>query len=115
MPTRGLRIVDGFAVLDLCSGSDEYTAKVDQHWESVRGSDQWSKLTVSKHIELKYALRMRDSGLKDETIVINKPDGPCENGYGCDRLLPRFLPAGSTLTVCWPGGNSRTYKASETR
>lgn len=113
MRTRGLRIVDGFAVSDLCSGGDEYTAKVDRHWESIRRPGEPSVLTVSKDIELKYALRMRDSGLKDEIIVINKPDGPCAEEYGCDSLLPRFLPPGSSLTVCWPNGESRTYKATE--
>ncbi|MBB6036922.1 DddA-like double-stranded DNA deaminase toxin [Phytomonospora endophytica] len=113
MRTRGLRIVDGFAVSDLCSGGDEYTDKVDHHWKSVRRPGEPPVLTVSKDIELKYAMRMRDSGLTDEIIVINKPDGPCAEEYGCDSLLSRFLPPGSSLTVCWPNGESRTYKATE--
>jgi hypothetical protein len=50
-----------------------------------------------------------------ETIVINKPDGPCKGRLGCDGLLERYcLLLGSELTVHWPGGGVKTYRGAAT-
>lgn len=67
-----------------------------------------AKLAITSHVEVKFAIQMRERGLRDETIVINKP--PCTGGAGCDDMLPYFLPDGATLTVYGPDGFKKTYR-----
>jgi len=52
---------------------------------------------IGSHVETKVAVHMRQEGIRDVTVVINHQ--PCEGPLGCDTLLPRVLPEGSTLTV----------------
>ncbi len=52
---------------------------------------------IGSHVETKIAVHMRHEGIRDVTVVINHQ--PCEGPLGCDTLLPRVLPEGSTLTV----------------
>jgi hypothetical protein len=52
---------------------------------------------IGSHVETKVAVYMRQEGIRDVTVVINHQ--PCEGPLGCDTLLPRVLPEGSTLTV----------------
>ena len=93
---------------------DGYHTKVDQHAVALGLIPAGTGLLRSGDVELKFAMRMRErwqhTGTPPrETIVINKPDGPCEGRLGCDALLPRFLPPGGQLTVHWPGG-AKTYR-----
>jgi hypothetical protein len=52
---------------------------------------------IGSHVETKIAVHMRQEGIRDVTVVTNHQ--PCEGPLGCDTLLPRVLPEGSTLTV----------------
>lgn len=56
-------------------------------------------VTVTDHIEGHVSARMRaENGPREVTLVINK--APCDDRpFGCDRLLPHIIPAGSRLTV----------------
>lgn len=74
-----------------------------------------TSLAVASDVELKVAQTMwetwtRTGTTSRETIVINKPEGPCEGRLSCDSLLERFLPPQGELTVYWPGCQHRTYR-----
>lgn len=82
-------------------------------------------VTYWQHVESKVAARMRDEKRQHAEVTIdNTPCGsaPDERDYvwGCDRVLPGILPAGSTLVV-WTtcdGGRSfwrRTYHGTGER
>lgn len=88
---------------------DGYHAMVDQHAVALGLVPAQTGLYRSGDVELKFAMRMRETWQRtgappQETIVINNPNGPCEGRLGCDALLPRFLPPDGELTVHWPGG-----------
>ncbi|MEV0394134.1 DddA-like double-stranded DNA deaminase toxin [Polymorphospora rubra] len=54
--------------------------------------------TTTDHLEAKLAARMRRDHITDAVVLTNNP--PCEyQPYGCERILPQLLPAGSRLTV----------------
>ena len=99
---------------DWISGEkDPYHQAATTHWERIRASGEPQPLSVTADVEIKFAMFMRRHTLGKERIVINNPDGPCGFGkptyrYGCDQLLPRFLPKDARLTVAWPGGE-KTY------
>jgi hypothetical protein len=57
-------------------------------------------------------MRMRASGQMFARLIINHEDGPCPGRYGCDKLLPSFLPAGATLIVHYPDG-TKTYRGKD--
>jgi hypothetical protein len=93
---------------------DPYHTMVDQRAAELSLVRPNTGLARSGDIELKFAMRMRETWQRTgmaprETIVINNPNGPCEGDLGCDALLPRFLPPGGELTVHWPGGK-KTYR-----
>jgi hypothetical protein len=100
----------------LLSGEhDGYYLVVNQRAVEIGAIPPGTVLAARSDIELKFAVSMRrtweQTGIAPkETIVINKPEGPCTGRLGCDGLLNRFLPPGGELTVHWPGGNSRTYR-----
>ena len=54
------------------------------------------------HVEGHAAATMRELKIREGTLYINHPKGPCPN---CDSLLNRMLPAGAKLEVIWPGGS----------
>jgi len=109
--TSGLwRDADGNEQL-LRSGIDQHREMADRLASDKQLGDPPHTLAVSSHVEIKFALMMRERGLKDETIVVNKT--PCDGDLGCDQLLGRFLPAGGSLTVYGPAGFRRTYRGTE--
>lgn len=63
---------------------------------------------ITSHVEVKFAMRMRETGMARATIAVNKL--PCRGVLGCHENLPDFLPAGSELTVYGPSGFSHTYR-----
>jgi hypothetical protein len=78
----------------------------------VRGGGH--PVTVTDHVEGHVAARMRvDGGPREVTLVINK--APCaDRPFGCDRLLPDIIPAGSRLTVYVVEANGpRLYRTYE--
>ncbi|GAA4902552.1 DddA-like double-stranded DNA deaminase toxin [Stackebrandtia albiflava] len=116
-PTHGRWVGRSEFDRKLQSGADEETRAVDELWSRVRRPDEVPSLMIATHVEPKFAVRMRRQELKNETIVINNPDGPCGYAtslrYGCDQILPRLLPPGASLTVYWPDGNQHTYHGVE--
>ncbi|MCP3804725.1 hypothetical protein NLX83_36215 [Allokutzneria sp. A3M-2-11 16] len=67
---------------------------------------------MAKHVELKFAVRMRDQALRNEVIVIDRD--PCEpvvpGGPSCATLLPEFLPPGARLTVIVRSGTRYDFE-----
>ncbi|BCJ64783.1 hypothetical protein GCM10009779_40720 [Polymorphospora rubra] len=49
--------------------------------------------TTTDHLEAKLAARMRRDHITDAAVLTNNQP------YGCERILPQLLPAGSRLTV----------------
>jgi hypothetical protein len=72
--------------------------------------------TLGTHMEVKMAMRMRDQGLTQETIVVDRPVcGRLTGGrFTCHRQLPWFLPAGTTLTVVERDGTVSHYQGRST-
>ncbi|MFB6724217.1 DddA-like double-stranded DNA deaminase toxin [Kribbella sp. NPDC056345] len=95
----------------LLSGVDHYREMADRLALDKNLGDPPHTLAISSHVEIKFALMMRERGLLNETIVVNK--NPCDGDLGCDQMLPRFLPAGGSLTVYGPAEFKRTYRAAE--
>lgn len=95
--------------VDLLSGHDD----VREAAEDLRIRMKLAPTTVTAHVEVKFAMMMRERGLADETIYINNK--PCEGPESCRRYLPVFLPPGARLTVHWPGAAPITFegKASD--
>lgn len=92
-------------------GEDAYYRQVVDFMREHKIGRQDADPMVASHVEAKFALFMRERGLKHETIVVNKT--PCDGDFGCDTLLDRFLPPGGTLTVFGPGGFKKTYPKPE--
>lgn len=65
---------------------------------------------VVDHVEVKATAAMRASGVVQGVLVINNAAGPCGQDiggpYSCSAVVPRLLPAGSSLVVWWPGADS---------
>jgi len=71
-------------------------------------SQMW---TVLNHAEGHAAAIMRTRKLKNTTLYVNNE--PCDTSpYGCERVLPRILPKGSTMTVYGPNGYVRVYEGT---
>ena len=85
----------------LFSGNDEYQQKARELIRERRlGPAPWHSLAIDSHVEVKFAIMMREHNLTNETIVINKiPCGPPE---GCQDYLEDLLPPGARLTVIAP-------------
>jgi hypothetical protein len=66
---------------------------------------------VASHVESKFAMFMRERGIKHATIVVSKV--PCPGRFGCDELLPGFVPPGGSLTIFGPDGFKKTYSQPE--
>lgn len=54
-------------------------------------------IVTKSHVEAHAAAIMRNEGLTDATLWINR--APCGGATGCDAMLPRMVPDGSTLTI----------------
>lgn len=102
--TRGIWVGPDGVEYPLVSGkNDQYYRKAD---ELAKELDIPPPMATS-HVELKFALFMRERRLTNESIVINNP--PCNEGaLSCDNLLKDFLPEGARLTIYAPGFK-RTY------
>lgn len=106
-PTDGtLTTVDGTKIEEVTSG---------QRGPAAGGpglrppySQMW---TVLNHAEGHAAALMRTRELKHTTLYINNE--PCSTPpYGCERVLPRIIPKGSTMTVYGPNGYARVYQGT---
>jgi hypothetical protein len=80
-----------------------------------------ASLDLSKHIEIKLAMRMRAPGEQCRRHEVVRMDREVcgtllhqqEWALTCDKMLPMYLPPGATLTVVEPDGTRRTYVGDE--
>ncbi|MEV8374776.1 DddA-like double-stranded DNA deaminase toxin [Kribbella sp. NPDC056861] len=91
----------------MISGVDQYREIGDQFAREHQLGDPRHRLAVTSHVEVKSALIMRERGLTNETIVINK--ATCDGRWSCEKMLKEFLPPGSRLVVYGPDGIGRPY------
>lgn len=106
-PTRGLWIgLDG-KESPLVSGNDRYQQMADEHARKIglRPVDN------ARHVEIKFAMFMRERRLRDETIYIN--NRPCAGPWSCRKWLKKFLPPGARLTIHWPDSGPETYEGEQ--
>jgi hypothetical protein len=100
--TRGFRLGDDADTPELISGHDDYQQKAREFiFDRKLGPEPYHRLAIESHVEVKFAMMMRERGLINETIVINNI--PCDIPYGCKRYLSEILPPGARLTVVAPG------------
>ena len=64
---------------------------------------------IKSHVEAHAASIMRNKGVSEATLYINRI--PCPGKTGCEAMIPRMLPTGSKLTVIGPEGYIKTYIA----
>jgi hypothetical protein len=55
-------------------------------------------------------MTMRTMDIREATLYVNQE--PCGGRLGCDRTLPKILPAGSRLTVFGPNRFQRVYEGT---
>lgn len=81
-------------VSPIVSGNDALSEKVV---EQLRANGVRDIPVTVTHVEMKLAAHMTSEGISAATVVIN--NYPCKGPAGCDTLVPRMLPDGSSLTV----------------
>lgn len=91
----------------LVSGVSPYSRLADKHAERLGTPGMW----LTSHVEIKFAMLMRERGLRDETIYINNE--VCRGLASCPQWIEAFLPPGAKLTVHWPGGGPWTFEGRE--
>jgi hypothetical protein len=85
------------------------------------GRESRASLDLSKHIETKLAMRMRDASERCRRHEVVRVDREVcgtlphqqEWSLTCDKMLPMYLPPGARLTVVEPDGRRRTYVGDE--
>lgn len=92
-----------------------------QEIDRVRSGKKWGPHGVSDlrppwrlawsatdHAEGHAATALRNTpGIRQATLYVNQE--PCGGRMGCDRTLPKLLPAGFRLTVYGPNGFKKVY------
>jgi hypothetical protein len=101
--TRGFWKAPDGTEKPLASGRGRYQELADEHARRLG----LKPMSNTSHVEIKFALFMRERGLRDETIYIN--NRPCEGEASCPQWIESFLPKGAKLTVHWPGGGPWTF------
>ncbi|MCP3802278.1 hypothetical protein NLX83_23695 [Allokutzneria sp. A3M-2-11 16] len=101
------RLLDehGVIVGRLVSGTDTDSAEADR---LITDAGFRQQLGIALHVELKALVRMRAGGQRHTTLLINNV--PCPGPFGCDKMLPRLLRPGESLTVYGPEGYRSTYR-----
>jgi hypothetical protein len=105
--TRGIWKGDDGNEHDLISGQGDYYRQAQEFAIKHRLGEPPGSLSITSHVEIKFAMLMRERGLMNETIVINKET--CKGDASCDKWLPYFLPPGAKLTVYGPSNFKETY------
>lgn len=90
----------GSKQVDLISGYKGPSASLPKGTPGMHGN-------VKSHVEAHAAAVMRQEGLSEATLYINRI--PCAGVRGCDAMLPRMLPEGARLHLRGPGGFRKTY------
>ncbi len=74
---------------------------------SLEGPTPGMNYRIKAHVEAHAAAIMRQEGLQDATLYINRV--PCPGTTGCGAMLPRMLPGGARLRVVGPDGYDQTF------
>ncbi|KGI82323.1 hypothetical protein IL38_06220 [Actinopolyspora erythraea] len=99
--TTGLTYDQDGTELQVNSGRDpklSEQARLILHNSERFPTDDRGEPTVTMHVEVKYALMMRQAGQTYGVVVLNN-----ELCRGCEKAVPEILPKGSTLKVWHPG------------
>lgn len=89
-PTSGVALIGGKRI-SMKSGRDSAAAA------DLKPAYQLIA-TTTDHLEAKLAARMRRERVTHAAVITNNP--PCDyTPYGCEKILPRLLPAGAQLVV----------------
>jgi len=62
---------------------------------------------IKSHVEAHAAAIMRQQGIQEATLYINRV--PCAGANGCGAMLPRMLPEGARLRVLGPDGYVKIF------
>ncbi|MFI9811547.1 DddA-like double-stranded DNA deaminase toxin [Saccharothrix variisporea] len=90
------------------SGQDHLSTQATAELRRLGVAPPRGMLMTADHVEVKVAVQLR--GLPDRAVMLVVNNEPCARGpFSCDRLLPRILRPGQTVTVYWPGG-VKTYR-----
>ncbi|TCC39932.1 hypothetical protein E0H50_05385 [Kribbella sindirgiensis] len=108
--TRGLWRNEDGTEDEWVSGFDEWRDKADRFAVAEKIGDAPHLLQITSHVEIKFAMFMRERGLRRATLVVNKR--PCPGEAGCDEMLKDFLPNGAKLTLFGPNNFKETYPKS---
>jgi hypothetical protein len=107
-PTTGIGLDRDGNEVTVTSGYDD----VRQRARDLCNEKGWPDFRRTHHVEIKFAMMMRARGLKHATLYINRKPYDDMN-WNCDKLLPRFLPPGSTLKIFGPDGYEKLFEAKE--
>ncbi|MFF0264694.1 DddA-like double-stranded DNA deaminase toxin [Kribbella sp. NPDC004536] len=105
--TRGLWRNEDGTEDEWVSGFDEWRDKADRFAVAEKIGEAPHLLQITSHVEIKFAMFMRERGLRRATLVIN--NRPCPGEAGCDEMLKDFLPKGAALTIFGPNNFKETY------
>ncbi|MEV1007137.1 DddA-like double-stranded DNA deaminase toxin [Streptomyces sp. NPDC049881] len=72
-----------------------------------------TRYPASQHVESQFAMWMRQNGVREATVVMNNDAGVCGGMYGCQRAVRAILPAGSSVSVWYPGASEPEIIAGE--
>ncbi|MEU7527695.1 DddA-like double-stranded DNA deaminase toxin [Saccharothrix sp. NPDC042600] len=96
----------------LTSGQDHLSKEATAELRRLGIAPPRGSLMTADHVEVKVAVQVR--ALPDQAVTLVVNNDPCARGpFSCDRLLPRILRPGKTVTVYWPGG-VKTYRGGTT-
>ncbi|MFI5696763.1 DddA-like double-stranded DNA deaminase toxin [Kribbella sp. NPDC051586] len=114
--TRGIWRDDRGTEYDLVSGRGEDVVG-DASQDLYRQAEEFAiehrlgnppgTLSITSHVEIKFAMLMWRRGIRDATIVINNL--PCKGDSSCEEWLDKFLPPGAKLTIHGPDNFKQTY------
>ncbi|WNV82290.1 DddA-like double-stranded DNA deaminase toxin [Umezawaea sp. Da 62-37] len=93
------------------SGRGELRERATEELRRLGLAPARGTLTVADHVEVQVAVQVRQADGADATLAVN--NRPCDFGpLSCDRVVPRVLRPGQSLTVYWPEG-VKTYTGRE--
>jgi hypothetical protein len=92
--TRGVWVDEEGDRHEWVSGFDEYRKQADDLGVELGLGRLWT----TSHVELKFAMFMRERGLSNARLILNNI--PCDDEeFSCENLLKWFLSPGSKLTI----------------
>jgi hypothetical protein len=89
-PTSGVALINGERITMRSGRDPTAAADLKPAYKLIA--------TTTDHLEAKLAAQMRREQITHAVVLTNNP--PCDyDPYGCEKILPRLLPAAAQLTV----------------